>query len=149
MTIVRPATAADAAIVAEFNIAMAQETESTTLDSGTVLAGVRAGISDPNKAMYFVAEADGCIAGCCMVTHEWSDWRNGDIWWLQSVYVAPQHRRSGVFRAMYRNVESAARSSGAVCLRLYVERDNLNAKETYQAMGMSLTKYDVMEQRLT
>ena len=145
---VRPATSADAQVIADFNAAMALETEHVRLDPPTVLEGVRAGIADAAKAVYFVAECQGKIAGCCMVTHEWSDWRNGDIWWLQSVYVHPDHRRRGVFRALYRHVESAARRAGAVALRLYVERDNARAKSTYTALGMTLTHYDVMEQKL-
>ena len=114
MTInLREATASDAEVIAAFNAAMARETESLPLERATVLAGVRAGIADPQKATYFVAEVDGQVVGCCMITHEWSDWRNGDIWWLQSVYVLPEQRRSGVFRAMYRFVEAAAREARA------------------------------------
>lgn len=146
--VVRPATMADAQIIADFNSAMAMETESVRLDPATIIAGVKAGLADRNKAMYFTAEVDGQVAGCCMITHEWSDWRNGDMWWFQSVYVAPQYRRCGVFRAIYRHIESAARNAGAVCLRLYVERDNLRAKQTYESMGMLMTHYDVMEARL-
>lgn len=145
---VRPATPADAAIIADFNIAMAKETESIDLDHATVHAGVRAGIADAAKARYFVAESAGRVVGCCMITHEWSDWRNGDIWWFQSVYVHPDFRRAGVFRAMYEYVESAAKSAGVVMLRLYVEQENHRAQKTYEAMGMSLAHYLVMEKRL-
>lgn len=145
---VRRATSADAQSIADFNSAMAMETESIQLDAGTILAGVRAGLADVNKALYYAAEVEGQVVGCCMITHEWSDWRNGDMWWLQSVYVLPDFRRCGVFRAMYRHIETAARSAGAVVLRLYVERDNGRAKKTYENMGMKLTHYDVMEVRL-
>jgi GNAT superfamily N-acetyltransferase len=147
-TTVRQSTIADAQTIADFNIAMAMETESVQLDAATVLAGVGAGLVDPNKALYFAAEVDRQVVGCCMITHEWSDWRNGDMWWLQSVYVLPDFRRRGVFRAMYRHVEQAARTAGAVCLRLYVDRDNDNAKQTYESLGMSPTHYDIMEVRL-
>lgn len=145
---IRRAVAADARVIAEFNIAMALETEQVSLDPATVNAGVAAGIADPAKAAYFVAEAGGRCVGCCMITHEWSDWRNGDIWWFQSVYVALEARRTGVFRAMYRHIERMARDAGVVALRLYVERDNQRAKQTYESMGMDLTHYDVMQQQL-
>jgi ribosomal protein S18 acetylase RimI-like enzyme len=138
----------DAPIIAEFNVALAAETEGAALDRATVLPGVRAGLADPAKAIYFVAEIDARVVGCCMITHEWSDWRNGDMWWLQSVYVHGEYRRRGVFAAMYRHVEIAARSAGAACLRLYVERGNERAKATYRSMGMDLTHYQVMEQKL-
>jgi ribosomal protein S18 acetylase RimI-like enzyme len=143
---VRFATPDDAAVIADFNIAMAKETESIELDHGTVHAGVIKGIND--SALYFVAESAGRIVGCCMVTREWSDWRNGDIWWLQSVYVHPDFRRAGVFRAMYQHVERAAVADEVVMLRLYVEQDNHRAQRTYQAMGMSLAHYLVMEKGL-
>lgn len=145
---VRPATTEDAPTIAAFNITMAMETEHLHLDPAVVGAGVRAGLADAAKACYFVAEIAGRVAGCCMVTHEWSDWRNGDIWWLQSVYVHTDFRRRGVFSAMYRHVVAAARGAGAVCLRLYVERENESAKATYRSLGMSATHYDVMEQPL-
>ncbi|HRK29957.1 MAG TPA: GNAT family N-acetyltransferase [Tepidisphaeraceae bacterium] len=150
MTIhIRPANSSDAQTIAHFNTAMAMETEGVQLDVGTILAGVQAGLSDATKARYFAAEIDGRVVGCCMITHEWSDWRNGDMWWLQSVYVAPDYRRTGVFREMYKHVQSAARAAGAVVLRLYVERDNIRAKQTYESLGMYMTHYDVMEAKLT
>jgi len=145
---VRPATLADTQTIADFNTAMALETESVRLDPATILAGVQSALADANKAMYFAAVIDGAVVGCCMITHEWSDWRNGDMWWFQSVYVAPDYRRCGAFRAMYKYVESAAREAGAVGLRLYVDRDNTRAKRTYESLGMHLTHYDVMEATL-
>lgn len=147
-THVRPAAPDDASILADFNRAMADETEGLSLDPATVLAGVRAGLADPGKARYFVAERSGEVVGCCMITREWSDWRNGDLWWLQSVYVAPRARRQGVFRALHAEVVRRARAAGAVALRLYVERDNTHAKATYAALGMRATHYEVMEQPL-
>jgi GNAT superfamily N-acetyltransferase len=146
--LVRAAAPADAPIIAHFNIAMAIETEALRLDEPTVFAGVQAGLADPNRALYFVAEISGVVVGCCMITHEWSDWRNGDIWWLQSVYVHRDHRRAGVFRALHAHVIGAARQAGVVRLRLYVERDNTAAKRVYASLGMTMTHYDVMEQAI-
>jgi ribosomal protein S18 acetylase RimI-like enzyme len=142
---VRRANSQDAKFIADFNVAMAAETESLALDPATVLAGVAAGLADPAKAAYFVAECAGRLVGCCMITHEWSDWRNGDMWWLQSVYVHPDFRRQGAFAAMYRHVRDAAQSAGAVTIRLYVERHNERAKKTYESLGMRVTEYEVME----
>ena len=142
---VRPATPDDVAIIAEFNLRMAMETESVALDPATLHRGVSKVLSDPAKGAYFVAAADRQVVGCLMITHEWSDWRDGDIWWIQSVYGDAAHRGRGVFRSLYAHVEQAARAAGARGLRLYVERENAVAQATYQAMGMSLTHYRLME----
>ncbi|MBB1061731.1 GNAT family N-acetyltransferase [Marilutibacter spongiae] len=152
---IRDAQAADAALLAEWASAMARETEHKRLDADTVLAGVRAGIADPARARYLVAMRDAPLAGnelvsvpvgTLMLTREWSDWRNGEWWWIQSVYVPPAHRRQGVFAALYRHVERQARdTSGVVGLRLYVERDNENAQRTYRALGMDDAGYRIFE----
>ncbi|MDW8262412.1 MAG: GNAT family N-acetyltransferase [Phycisphaerales bacterium] len=147
--LIRDAIREDAPTIARFNVALAKETETLQLDVNTVLRGVTAALADAGKARYFVAEVGGQIVGCCMITHEWSDWRNGDIWWLQSVYVLPEHRRRGVFRALYRHVRASAQAAGAVALRLYVERANVDAIRTYSTVGMRLTNYQVMEQSLS
>ena len=146
---IRPGRPDDAEVVAHFNTRMAHETESTRLDPATVLAGCRAVLSDAVKGLYFIAETEGRVVGQIMITREWSDWRNGDIWWIQSVYVHPEYRRQGVFRALYRHVEQQARCSGVVALRLYVEQENLAAQATYRSLGMTLGHYRVMEQSLT
>lgn len=143
---VRPARMDDDAFLAEGNRRIAAETEELALDPETVLAGVRAALVDPHKALYFVAEVDGRPAGMLMLTHEWSDWRNGDIWWIQSVYVFPEFRRGGVFRALYRHVSLLARESGVAGIRLYVEQENHAAIRTYGSLGMERTRYAVMEQ---
>lgn len=145
---IRRATVNDVVRVAYFNIAMAWETEKIRLNPYTIEAGVKAAIEDPNKCDYWVAEIAGQIVGCLMVTHEWSDWRNGDIWWIQSVYVDQNHRRKGVFTALYDHVVKRARESGVVAIRLYVEQENSAAKSTYQRHGMSITHYQVMERDL-
>jgi GNAT superfamily N-acetyltransferase len=143
---IREARTADAATIAEFNIRMAMETEQLALEPATVDQGVRAALADRGKGTYYVAEMDGTLAGQLMITHEWSDWRNGDLWWIQSVYVRPNYRRCGVFKALYRHVQQAARDAHAAGVRLYVERDNHAAQQSYARLGMSLTHYAVMEE---
>lgn len=143
---VREATAADIEVLVQFNAAMARETEAKTLDPATVRPGVAAVLHEPRRGFYLIAELDGEIAGCLMITYEWSDWRNGDWWWLQSVYVPPEYRRNGVFRALYTEVERrVSAASGIAGLRLYVERDNARAQQTYAALGMSQTHYHMYE----
>ena len=139
---VRAAQADDGEILAAFNAAMALETEHKTLDPAVLHAGVAAVLAQPARGFYLVAEIDGRIAGCLMVTFEWSDWRNGDWWWLQSVYVVPEHRRHGVFRALYADVERRAiERADVVGIRLYVERDNARAQRTYASLGMHEDHY--------
>lgn len=142
----RPAAPADAEAIAARNIAMAEETEGKALDPATIRAGVGAVLADPKKGWYLVAEADGGVIGQAMVTYEWSDWRNGDFWWVQSVYVAPAFRRQGIFTAIFRAVEAAARTRpGVVGLRLYVEKENRTAQETYRCLGMTRSNYAMFE----
>lgn len=144
--IVRSATLDDTETIASFNRAMAWETEAKELVPETILAGVRSFLDRPDYGFYFVAECDGKLAGCLMVTFEWSDWRNGLFWWIQSVYVHPDFRRLGVFRALYETVEKNAKTNPGVCgLRLYVEHENHAAQETYRKMGMIETHYLIYE----
>jgi len=143
---IRAARIDDAATIADFNARMAQETEGLALDRATLAAGVRAVFEKPTGARYFVAEAEGRVVGQLMLTDEWSDWRNGPIWWMQSVFVDENYRGRGVFRMLYRHVEQLAREQGAVGLRLYVEHENATAQQTYARLGMSLTHYQIMEQ---
>lgn len=152
---IRDAEPADARLLAQWAQAMALETEHKQLDAQAVQAGVVAGIADNAKARYFVAMQDaplagretiGIAVGTLMLTREWSDWRNGDWWWIQSVYVAPEHRRQGVFAALYRHVEQRAHATpGVIGLRLYVERDNAVAQRTYAALGMHDAGYAMYE----
>lgn len=142
---VRPARADDADVIADFNIRMARETEGLALDPATVGRGVRRALADRAKALYFVAELGGRVVGQLMITHEWSDWRDGDVWWVQSVYVAPEARRRGVFAALYRQAERAAREQGVVGLRLYVDEHNTGAQAVYARLGMRASNYRVME----
>ena len=152
---IREARPADADLLARWNLAMAQETEHKALDPGAVRAGVAAGIADPAKARYFIAMREALAAGretiaepvgTLMLTREWSDWRNGEWWWIQSVYVDDNHRRQGVFAALYRHVEQLARASdGVIGLRLYVERGNADAQKTYASLGMKDAGYRIYE----
>ena len=144
---IRDALPADQEFLAHGNEAMALETEHKTLDPRVVRRGVAAALAESAHGRYFVAEdATGTPVGQLMVTYEWSDWRNGQFWWIQSVYVLPGWRRRGVFRALYEHVDALARALPTVCgLRLYVEADNVNAQRTYERCGMVDAGYRVME----
>ena len=144
---IRLAQPADAGVLAEFNIAMARETEGKRLLPDVVCAGVRRMLAEPALGFYLVAEVGGGVAGSLMVTTEWSDWRNGRFWWIQSVYVRPHWRRHGVFRALYRHLGETAERTPDVCgFRLYVEHENTAAQETYRSLGMDATDYLMFEQ---
>jgi GNAT superfamily N-acetyltransferase len=133
-------------VLVQFNAAMALETEALTLDPQRLRAGVTALLADPGRGRYRVAVAGDEVVGALMLTREWSDWRCGDWWWIQSVYVRPDWRRRGVFAALYRSVEAEARANPEVCgLRLYVERDNRQAQQTYGSLGMQETHYRLFE----
>jgi len=143
---IREASPDDASTIAEFNSRLASETEGRPLDPELINPGVAAVVADSGKGRYWVADVDGSVVGQLLVTYEWSDWRNGMLWWIQSVYVQKDYRRKGVFSALYRHVESLARQDPEVCgLRLYVEKDNKRAQETYLKLGMVLPGYQVME----
>jgi ribosomal protein S18 acetylase RimI-like enzyme len=143
---IRDATPDDADIIANCNSNLAFETEGEGLAPGIVGPGVAAVLADASKGRYWVAEADGRVVGQIMVTYEWSDWRNGMIWWIQSVYVDSEYRRGGVFSALYRHVESLARNDPDVSgVRLYVNSRNERAQRTYESLGMDMTDYRVME----
>lgn len=142
---IRQAVATDATTIRDFQKAMAMETEEMTLNNDTVTRGVEAVFADPAKGRYFVAESDGTIVASLLITYEWSDWRNSNVWWFQSVYVIPQFRRLGVFSMMYRFIKEAADSEGVAGLRLYVETANIRAHKTYEAMGMSSSHYKMYE----
>jgi GNAT superfamily N-acetyltransferase len=142
----RDARETDAEIIAAFNVAMARETEDKTLDPAVVLRGVRAVVADPSLGRYLVAEVDGEVAGCLLLTWEWSDWRCKTYWWIQSVYVRPDLRRRGVFGALFESVRGEALRRGDVCgLRLYVEHENERAKKTYRRLGMRAADYEMLE----
>lgn len=149
---IRRATRADEQTIASFNAEMALETEGRTLDRARLAAGTRAVFESDERGFYLVAERAGAMVGCLLITREWSDWRNGWFWWIQSVYVVQSARRSGIYRAMYTWLEAEARAGrsgddGAriVGLRLYVERENVAAMATYEALGMRRAHYQLYE----
>lgn len=143
---VRAARREDAEGIARCNIALARETEHFDLDFERTLQGVRAMFDDPSKGFYLLAESGGAVAGQLMITYEWSDWRNGVFWWIQSVYVAPEARGQGVYKALYADLLRRAGADGGVCgLRLYVEKENGRAQGVYERSGMRRTAYDLYE----
>jgi GNAT superfamily N-acetyltransferase len=144
--VVRRATLDDSGILSQFNMSMAKETEGRRLDQTSVNAGVKQLFLDSQQGFYLVAEIGGPACGSLMITYEWSDWRNGLFWWIQSVYVEPAARRNGVFTALYQCVKQMAQNDASACgLRLYMEQDNLPARAVYMAMGMETTPYQVFE----
>ena len=143
---IRAARIDDAAFLAAGNVAMALESEHKQLDPATVTRGVQAVLADPAKGRYFIAERGGRPVGQLMVTYEWSDWRNGNFWWIQSVYVLPEARRLGVFRRLFGHLEQLAADDPTICgIRLYVERENSRAQATYRHCGMGDAGYVIME----
>ena len=143
---IREAVLADAPVIAGFNLRLAEESEGLRLDAATVHAGAVNLLQDPTKGIYHVAEVADAVVGQVMITYEWSDWRNGNIWWIQSVYVKPEFRRAGVFRALYHHLRNLAQSRQDVCnLRLYVHAENTRAHESYKRLGMTLTQYEVFD----
>ena len=144
--IIRPARGDDAEVLVDFNARMARETEGLELDPAVLAEGVRGGLADASKALYFVADSGGVVVGQLMITKEWSDWRNGDIWWVQSVYVHRDHRRRGVFRSLYAHAREQASRAGAVGIRLYVDDHNADAQQVYERLGMRMSNYKVMEE---
>lgn len=147
---IRKATATDAAIIAQFNQHMALETEHKELMPELILAGVHSLLSNPAYGFYLVAEIEGVVAGALMITTEWSDWRNGVFWWVQSVYIRAEFRRQGVYRKLYATVKDLAAEQGNVCgFRLYVEKDNHAAQSTYTELGMQATDYLMYEELKT
>ena len=143
---IREAMPEDRDRIVLFNQAMAKETEGRILDRDVLTTGVGAMLADQARGRYFVAEEDGDIVGQLAVTTEWSDWRNGNVWWIQSVYVARSHRRRGVYRQLHIHVRDMAQAAGVLGLRLYVEHDNETAKSAYASLGMHPSSYVMYEE---
>lgn len=137
----------DAPTIARYNQAMATETEGKALDLETLHQGVQRVFDEPAHGRYLVAESSqGQVVGCLMITYEWSDWRNDQVWWIQSVYVHPEHRRKGIFKQLYQAVRDLGEQVGGVCgYRLYVERENTRAQQTYEGLGMKQAPYLMYE----
>ncbi|MEE8451451.1 MAG: GNAT family N-acetyltransferase [Thermoguttaceae bacterium] len=143
---VREATLEDIDTIVQFNSRMARETEDKELDAAVLRSGVERGLTRPDLCRFFLAEHSGKPVGQAMVTYELSEWRDGTFWWFQSVYVHAEYRRRGVFRALYRHIESLAKDTPDVCgLRLYVEKSNRRAMDVYSRVGMSDAGYTVYE----
>jgi GNAT superfamily N-acetyltransferase len=146
MISIRKATFHDIHALVDFQQRLAFESENIRLDAAALKKGMRALFEDPTKGFYNVAEDDGVIVGCHMITFEWSDWRNGTVWWLQSVYVKQSHRKKGVFRKMFENLSAIVKNDPSVIgLRLYVDKTNVHAQRVYEAMGMNGDHYTVYE----
>ncbi|HET8580305.1 MAG TPA: N-acetyltransferase, partial [Nitrospiraceae bacterium] len=148
--IVRPARPADVDVLVNFSAAMAMETEGRTLDMQRLRRGILAVIESPARGFYLVAEVPAgplkVVVGQLLVTFEWSDWRNAQFWWIQSVYVDPARRRKGIYRRMHESVLTQARAQGDVCgVRLYVEEGNEAAQVVYRRVGLSRSSYQVFE----
>jgi GNAT superfamily N-acetyltransferase len=142
---IAPALLDDHDFLVAANLAMAWETEARRLPAERLAAGVLAALTDPARGRYLIARDQGRQVGCLLVTYEWSDWRNAMFWWIQSVYVVPEARRGGVFRALYRATEAQAQDEGACGLRLYVEHANETAQRTYRELGMAPCHYHMYE----
>ncbi|MDG0970037.1 MAG: GNAT family N-acetyltransferase [Porticoccaceae bacterium] len=140
----------DTGCLAEHNCAMAYETEGKILDRDQVTKGVCGLFERPQFGFYLVAEDNGLVVASLMVTYEWSDWRNGLFWWIQSVYVNKTHRRKGIYRQMYKDLKLRAKSQKQpVCgFRLYAETENLNAHKTYESCGMRTCDYIMFEETI-
>ena len=143
---IRLAESKDIEVLAEFNIAIARQTEQMELAPATVTAGVKRLLDNPQYGFYIVAEAAGQVIGCLMVTYEWSDWRCGLFWWIQSVYVRPEFRRQRVFKQMYEFLRQRAGREPDVCgFRLYFEQSNTVAQAAYAKVGLKRTSYGVLQ----
>jgi ribosomal protein S18 acetylase RimI-like enzyme len=144
---IRVAQQNDLSSLVKFNQLMAWETEQKTLDESVLSKGVAALIADHNKGFYLVAEQDSKVVGSLMVTTEWSDWRNGVFWWVQSVYISPDFRRQGIYAQLYAQVKNLAEQQKNICgFRLYVEKENLIAQKTYESLGMQQSHYIMYEE---
>lgn len=144
---IRPGLLFDIDTIADFQVRMAFETENgLKLDPPTVQKGVSAVIDDPSKGKYWLAEVDGKVAGCLLTVPEWSDWRNGTVLWIHSVYVAPEFRKNGVYKALYAHLKEMVSSSSEYRgLRLYVDKTNQNAQKVYEKLGMDGSHYITYE----
>ena len=143
---IREATKNDSEWIAGFQMAMAFETEQLRLNRETVNKGVAAVFDDPSKGTYYVAEKEGQVVASLLTTFEWSDWRNGTILWIQSVFVLPEHRGTGVYKKMYQHIRRLVESTdGLKGIRLYVDQTNLKAQQVYKKTGMTAEHYQLFE----
>jgi len=142
----RQATPDDVSVIVDFQIAMALETEELELDREVCTRGVQAVFDDPSRGRYFLAESEGTVVASLMITYEWSDWRNGNVWWIQSVYVRPSFRGQRVYAGLYEHVQRLVQvDDGIRGIRLYVDRRNVSAQQVYTRLGMNGEHYQVFE----
>lgn len=143
---VREANIEDHSAIVDFQLAMALETENLQLDKEVLSKGVLSVLEDKTKARYFIADSDGLAVGVLMITLEWSDWRNGWVWWIQSVYTKPGYRKMGVYKLLYNHVKDIVQKSMDIMgLRLYVDKRNIKAQQVYESLGMTCEHYTTYE----
>jgi ribosomal protein S18 acetylase RimI-like enzyme len=145
MVDIRKAIPSDSPVIIDFQQKMAWETEHMSLETEIVTKGVNAVFGNPSRGQYWVAEENNKVVASLLITYEWSDWRNADVWWFQSVYVLPGWRRKGIFRSMYNHIKNESDKQGVAGLRLYVETNNERAQKTYEALGMQSEHYTMYE----
>jgi len=143
--VIRPATVDDLEAIVAANTALAAETEDVTLDPDKIRPGVHALLAGEATGHYYVGVVDGRVVAQTMITFEFSDWRNADVWWIQSVYVAPDHRKKGWYRRLYEHVQTEAKAAGAAGIRLYVDNRNAAAQAVYAKLGMDGEHYTMFE----
>ena len=142
----RQATPDDVFVIVDFQLAMALETEELALDREVCSRGVKAVFDDPSRGRYFLAQSEGTVVASLMITYEWSDWRNGDVWWIQSVYVRPSFRGQRVYAGLYEHIQRLVQADDHVRgIRLYVDRRNVSAQTVYTRLGMNGEHYQVFE----
>ena len=141
--------ASDIDTIVRFQADMAMESEGTMLDMDRLTLGVSSAINDEQKGIYLVARANDTPIGSLMLTREWSDWNNQWYWWIQSVYVMPEYRKKGVYKAMYATLKDMAQENGVSQIRLYADRTNLSAQQVYQRLGMRESHYLMFEETIS
>ncbi len=145
-TFVREASTEDQKIIVTFQTMMAKETEDLMLDNETLNKGVEAVLQDSGRAKYFIAETNGVPSGMLMITYEWSDWRDGWVWWIQSVYTDPGFRKQGIYKLLYNHIKSIVLSTESIKgIRLYVDKRNNSAQKVYETLGMNGNHYSTFE----
>lgn len=146
MSTIRPAKFRELEIIADFQVLMAKETENLDLNKEVILTGIEAVFEDPGKGQYYVAIENEDVIGCLLITPEWSEWRNGTVYWIQSVYIKEEHRGKGVFKELYQYIkELVSHEPDLVGIRLYVEKKNTNAQKVYKKLGMNNEHYELFE----
>ena len=140
--------ASDIDAIVRFQADMAMESEGTMLDMDRLTLGVSSAINDEQKGIYLVARANDTSIGSLMLTREWSDWNNQWYWWIQSVYVMPEYRKKGIYKAMYATLKQMARENGVAQIRLYADKTNLSAQQVYQRLGMTESHYLMFEETI-